>query len=140
MSKELERFLSAQERSYQMALAEIRNGRKDSHWMWFIFPQLEGLGKSPTSQMYGIQGAKEAREYLENDVLSSRLLEISKTLLALETNHPEQVFGYTDAKKLQSCMTLFAAVDPEQSVFSEVLEKFFAGRKCTQTMSMLGLD
>lgn len=121
----LERFLSAQETAYPRALAEIRNGRKESHWMWYVFPQLRGLGRSNTAWYYGIEDLEEARAYLAHPVLGKRLLEISGELLKLPGTSAEAIFGWTDAVKLRSCMTLFALADETEAVFRQVLDRFF---------------
>lgn len=136
---DLSRFHDAQQGSYQIALEEIRRGKKTSHWMWYIFPQLKGLGKSYTSELYGINGLEEARAYMDDPVLSGRLLEISQVLLDLHTDNALFVFGRPDDMKLKSCMTLFAAAAPEHDVFEKVLEKFFGGKKDGRTMRMLGM-
>ena len=143
MASDLSRFLKAQERDYARALSEIRSGRKRSHWMWYIFPQLKGLGYSSTSQYYGIRNLEEAKAYLQHPVLGPRLVEISEALLTLDTDDAGAVMGYPDNLKLHSCMTLFelAAYDlasPEAPVFSRVLEKFFAGHQDRRTRELLG--
>jgi uncharacterized protein (DUF1810 family) len=122
----LERFLTAQNGYYETALAEIKAGQKETHWMWFIFPQIKGLGYSEISQYYAIQSRSEAKEYLAHPVLGKRLEEISEALLDLKTNDPVAVFGEVDAQKLQSSMTLFWAIG-EKSVFGDVLMKYFGG-------------
>ena len=131
----LQRFLGAQESFYAQALKEIRNGRKTSHWIWFIFPQVRGLGHSPMSENYGIGSLDEAKAYLDDPVLRSRLVEISTALLIhakgslfRKAKSAEQIFGYTDALKVRSCMTLFDLVDPD-SIFQQVLEAFFNGER-----------
>ena len=139
----LERFVKAQEYDYDTALREIRSGRKRSHWMWYIFPQLRGLGFSSTSQYYGIRDLEEAKDYLQHPVLGPRLVEISVALLTLDTDDASAVMGYPDDLKLRSCMTLFelAAFDldaPALSVFSRVLEKYFAGHADRRTRELLG--
>lgn len=121
----LERFLSAQEGIYQQALSEIRHGKKQSHWMWFIFPQLKGLGHSSTADYYGIIDLDEARQYLEHPVLGKRLVEISKALLELVGTDANAVFGYPDDLKLQSCMTLFSRLNGADPAFKNVLEKYY---------------
>jgi len=125
MEFDLERFRKAQERDYQTALSEIRNGRKESHWMWYIFPQLKGLGFSSTAQFYGIDGKAEALAYMNDEILRGRLLEISGALFKLQSHNPSEIMGYPDDLKLKSCMTLFEAVSPEEHIFKDVLEKFF---------------
>lgn len=139
MDRNLSRFREAQERSYSIALEEIRRGRKNSHWMWYIFPQLKGLGKSYTSEFYGIEGLEEARAYWADPVLGGRLVEISEALLNLNTNNATFVFGRPDDMKLKSSMTLFAAAVPECEVFGKVLEKFFGGKADVRTLRMLGM-
>ena len=127
----LERFVIAQERDYKIALNEIKNGRKRSHWIWYIFPQLKGLGHSYNSEFYGLQDLDEAKNYLSHPVLGKRLIEITEALLALQENDPRIVMnGEIDAMKLKSCMTLFASVSgDENSIFKKVLEKFFGSDK-----------
>jgi len=132
----LDRFIKAQETDYAIALAEIRNGRKRSHWMWYIFPQYKGLGFSSTSQYYAIQNKKEAEEYLAHPVLGKRLLEISEVLLELESNDAGKVMGYPDDMKLRSSMTLFYLVS-DNEVFKKVLDKFFDGKIDTKTEKLL---
>ena len=132
----LNRFLTAQERSYDAALAEIKAGRKRTHWMWYIFPQIAGLGMSSTAQYYSIQDRLEAKEYMEHPVLGARLLEISRALLTLENSDATAVMGYPDDLKLRSCMTLFAQVS-DDPVFEAVLDKFFGGRPDSRTLALL---
>lgn len=143
MPHDLTRFKKAQEHDYETALAEIRSGQKQSHWMWYIFPQLEGLGFSEISQYYGIKGIEEARAYLADDFLRSHLVEISESLLALESNNATQVMGYPDDLKLKSSMTLFllaterdSKYEKEARVFKAVLEKYFDGEMDEQTVEM----
>ena len=135
----IERFLKAQASDYDTALAEIRAGHKRSHWIWYIFPQLEGLGHSMTAEYYGISGMEEAREYLAHPVLRQRLVEISKALLELPVNDAYEVMGSPDNLKLRSSMTLFALADPSCSVFHQVLDKFFGGKMDEKTEELLGL-
>ena len=146
MPHDLTRFKSAQSRDYKTALAEIRAGKKRSHWMWYIFPQLEGLGFSEISHYYGIRGMEEARAYLADSLLRSRLLEISEALLALKANNATEVMGCPDDMKLKSCMTLFllaaqndSAYEKEAGVFKDVLEKFFGGQMDERTVGMCGI-
>ena len=147
---DLDRFLTAQRRDYAAALREIQNGRKRSHWIWYIFPQVAGLGMSSTSQYYAISGLDEARAYLREPTLRAHLLEISSALLALDESDPTAVFGFPDDLKLRSSMTLFAAAAPDEPcpdwlvgetepVFSAVLDKFFGGQPDTRTLQILGL-
>ena len=134
----LERFITAQEHDYSQALSEIKSGRKKSHWIWYIFPQLKGLGRSYYADLYGIEDINEAEEYLRNEVLGARLTEISGALLSLESSDPAQVMGgFPDDMKLKSCMTLFAAISDSGSVFHKVLDKFFAGRQDEKTLALL---
>ncbi|HIQ74968.1 MAG TPA: DUF1810 domain-containing protein [Candidatus Cottocaccamicrobium excrementipullorum] len=134
---DLTRFHEAQKGVYQEALREIRNGKKRSHWMWYIFPQIAGLGRSSMTQYYGIKGLGEAKEYLRDPILRERLTEISQTLLALETDDASQIFGWPDDMKLRSSMTLFSCADPGIAVFQKVLDKFFQGEKDELTLRIL---
>ena len=133
----MKRFIDAQERDYEIALAEIRNGRKRSHWMWYIFPQVKGLGFSSTSQHYGIANLKEAEAYLRHPVLGQRLIAISQALLSLENASAVSIFGSPDDLKLRSAMTLFAAVAGSDPVFQQVLDKYFQGKVDLQTLTIL---
>ena len=132
----LERFVKAQEGSYEIALNEIRQGQKRSHWMWYIFPQIKGLGYSSTAQYYAIQDENEAENYLNHPILSKRLMEISEELLKLDSNNASEVFGYPDDMKLKSSMTLFFLVS-EQEIFEKVLDKFFDGKIDRKTVEIL---
>ena len=123
----LNRFIEAQNRDYDTALAEIRAGKKASHWMWYIFPQLKGLGRSSTSEYYGLSGIKEAQVYLSDPILKARLIEITDAVIAHKDKSAEEIFGGIDAKKLRSCMTLFSIAAPDIPVFEAVLEQFFHG-------------
>lgn len=138
MSFDLQRFKDAQESDYPVALNEIKAGCKESHWIWYIFPQLKELGYSPMAKYYGLT-KDEARAYIADDVLRMRLVEISEALLALENNDATEVMGYPDDLKLKSSMTLFMEVAPEIEVFGKVLEKFFSGEKDSRTLELLGL-
>jgi uncharacterized protein (DUF1810 family) len=133
----LKRFVDAQEGRYQDALTEIKNGRKRTHWMWFIFPQLLGLGFSETSRYYAISNLEEAAAYLAHPLLGPRLITICKELLQLAENNAGLVFGSPDNMKLKSSMTLFAAVPGADPVFEAVLNKFFKGEKDVKTLSFL---
>ena len=137
MGFDLDRFKKAQEEDYPYALQEIKAGKKRSHWIWYIFPQLKGLGFSSMSEYYGINGRAEAQAYIADPLLRERLVEISEALLALESNNPTQVMGYPDDLKLKSSMTLFAEVAPDIPVFEQVLQKFFAGEKDAKTLQLL---
>jgi uncharacterized protein (DUF1810 family) len=123
----LDRFVDAQRDVYADALAEIKAGRKRSHWMWFVFPQIVGLGSSPTARRYAVSGPEEAKAYLDHPVLGPRLTEISRALLAVEGRSAEQIFGYPDDLKLRSSMTLFARVAEDPAVFEAVLERYYDG-------------
>lgn len=135
----VERFVSSNQRDYPDALAEIRAGRKRSHWIWYIFPQIQGLGNSPTARYYSIESLQEAREFLAHPVLGAHLLEISKALLELDTDDPDAVMGFPDNLKLRSSMTLFEAADPSEEVFGKVLDKFYGGERDRLTLNILGL-
>ena len=135
--KSLARFHAAQERDYERALAEIRSGHKRSHWIWYIFPQIVGMGYSSTSKYYAIADFDEAVAYWNDPVLRVRLLEISEALLDLKSNDAEDVMGWPDDMKLRSCMTLFAQVAPEEETFRKVLEKFFDGEPVGKTLKIL---
>lgn len=132
----VERFVKAQEESYQQALTEIKNGRKLSHWMWYVFPQLKGLGRSEIARYYGIANRQEAKAYLAHPLLGSRLLEISGELLKLESRDATAVFGKPDDVKLKSSMTLFYLVDGNPT-FKAVLDKFFGGQLDEVTVDQL---
>ena len=133
----LERFVDAQRTDYSIALAEIKGGKKKSHWMWYIFPQVLGLGYTSTSISYGIKNLDEATAYLNHPVLGQRLVEISNALLALETNDAKKIFGSPDHMKLRSSMTLFSLVPDAGKVFQAVLDKFFDGKKDEKTLQLL---
>lgn len=126
---DLQRFVSAQDSAdtYERALGELRAGRKTSHWMWFVFPQRSGLGQSATSQRYAIASPEEARAYVEHPVLGPRLVECANALLSHDNLSAQEILGGIDAIKLRSSMTLFATIAPEQSVFTQVLERYFDG-------------
>ena len=133
----LERFYKAQERDYAIALSEIKNGKKQSHWMWYIFPQIAGLGFSETSKFYAIKNVREAEEFLNHSVLGKRLIEICNELLNLETNDAHKFFGSPDDLKLHSSMTLFSSLPNTKSVFQKVLNKYFEGGKDALTLGIL---
>ncbi len=126
---DLERFVTAQDAhgSYQRALDELRRGRKTSHWMWFVFPQIAGLGQSPTSKLYAISSLAEARAYLDHPELGARLAQCADILATHRGRTAEQIFGGIDAMKLRSSMTLFMHAAPEQPAFRQVIEQFFGG-------------
>jgi uncharacterized protein (DUF1810 family) len=135
--REMIRFIEAQQLDYIKALSEIKKGRKVSHWMWYIFPQIAGLGFSETSKYYALKNLFEAEEYFEHPILGKRLIEISSVLLGLQTNDAHAVFGSPDDLKLQSSMTLFSAVKNSDPVFQLVLDKFFAGEKDKHTLALI---
>jgi uncharacterized protein (DUF1810 family) len=137
---DLQRFVDAQDdlRTYDTALAELRAGRKRSHWMWFVLPQLAGLGMSSTAQHFGIHGLAEARAYLAHPVLGPRLRDCARALADLDTADPVAVLGPVDALKLRSSMTLFARAEPGEPVFRQVLEQYYDGAEDPATVSLLG--
>ena len=135
---DLARFVRAQERDYEKALSEIRDGRKRSHWMWYIFPQFDGLGVSSTSIHYAIKSVGEAEAYLRHPVLGPRLLEIAQAAVEVEGRSALAVFGTPDDMKLQSCATLFASVSPAGSVFQRLLDRYFGGEPDDKTLGLLG--
>lgn len=137
MSYELERFIVAQERDYATALKEIKSGCKRSHWMWYIFPQISGLGHSPIAKKYEIVDLGEAKAYMENAYLRNNLVEISKALLECGNDDIEDIMGFPDNLKLCSSMTLFELVAPEVKVFGEVLDKFFDGNRDGRTIDLV---
>ena len=134
----LDRFVAAQEGRHDIALSELRRGRKESHWMWFIFPQLRGLGRSEMSWHYGIADIDEARRYLAHPILGPRLVECCRAVLAHATRPAEAIFGPVDAAKLRSSATLFAGVKDAPPVFEQILEQFFEARPCRMTSDRLG--
>ncbi len=133
----LDRFIKAQQNDYATALSEIKSGKKRSHWMWYIFPQLKGLGMSETARYYGIQDKQEATDYLQNNVLGKRIIEISEALMSLTNDDAHQIFGSPDDIKLKSSMTLFAALPNTHPVFEQVLSKFYDGEKDQKTLQLL---
>ena len=135
----LQRFLDAQATDYAQALAEVQAGRKRSHWMWYIFPQIQGLGFSETARFYAIHDLREATEYVRHPVLGARLVEISTALLGVKSNDATAVMGSPDDLKLKSSMTLFAAVPDANPVFRAVLAKFFGGREDEKTLRIIGM-
>ena len=136
----LERFKKAQENDYGIALNEIKSGHKRSHWMWYIFPQVAGLGMTETSRYYAIKDIQEATDYLLDTELSLRLVTICNALLELETIDPHTIFGSPDDLKLKSSMTLFDAVPATIPVFSQVLDKFYAGERDQRTLELLKIS
>jgi uncharacterized protein (DUF1810 family) len=137
---DLERFLTAQQGIYERACAELRAGEKQSHWMWFIFPQIHGLGSSEMAQRYAISSIEEAHAYLEHPVLGQRLRDCTAVVVALEGRTAQQIFGYPDYLKFHSSMTLFAqaaTISEEDLIFSQALDKYFSGREDAATMERL---
>ena len=133
----LKRFLAAQERDYQIALSEVANGKKRSHWMWYIFPQIQGLGFSETSRYYGIKNLEEAQKFLRHPILGHRLITICNELLKQRSSDAHSIFGSPDDLKLKSSMTLFSSLPDTNQVFQLVLEKFFNGEKDDKTLQII---
>ncbi|MBQ8001713.1 MAG: DUF1810 domain-containing protein [Ruminococcus sp.] len=138
-SYDLSRFTDAHRQSFDRALSEIKNGRKQSHWMWYIFPQLKGLGSSVTSEFYGITDLNEAKAFLSDPYLGSNLTQICSVLLTLESINATEIFGSPDDMKLRSSMTLFDCASPDNPLFRQVLDKFYGGTPDYSTLRMLGL-
>lgn len=138
MDVALERFINAQNAHFSQALAEIRSGSKRSHWMWFIFPQLDGLGSSTMAKYYGIKDIEEAGQFLQHPLLGSNLLEITRALYDLSGKTAEEIFGYPDHLKLRSSMTLFAQIEESNAIFQHVLSKYFGGSPDPLTLQLLG--
>ena len=134
---ELIRFVEAQNGVYERALGELKQGLKESHWMWFIFPQIEGLGRSSMAHFYAIKSANEAKAYLEHPLLGQRLIECSDALLQHKGKSVSDIFGFPDDIKLKSSLTLFASISVSASVFSRVLEQYFAGQLDQRTLDLL---
>ncbi len=134
---DLSRFISAQESVYGRVLEELRNGRKRTHWMWYIFPQIDGLGYSTTSKHFAIKNMEEAQAYLNHSVLGPRLFECAEAVLAIEGHTASNIFGYPDDLKLQSSMTLFALIAGPDSVFAHILDKYFKGEHDVRTLHLL---
>jgi uncharacterized protein (DUF1810 family) len=134
---DLERFVEAQSRVYDTVRAELRQGAKRSHWMWFIFPQIRGLGSSPTAVHFAIASGAEAAAYLKHPVLGSRLVECTRLVLGVKNRGSEQIFGEIDSMKFRSSMTLFAAVTVKETAFEEALQKYFEGEEDASTLELL---
>jgi len=135
----LNRFVEAQKVNYEQALAEVKSGRKHLHWMWYVFPQFDGLGFSQPSQQYSIKSVAEAKAYLSHPTLGSRLVAIATAALSVEGRSADEIFESPDDMKLKSCATLFAHVSPDGSVFEQILDKFFQGDRDLKTLSLLGV-
>jgi uncharacterized protein (DUF1810 family) len=133
----LARFIEAQQGEYEAALAEIRAGRKRSHWMWYVFPQFTGLGSSPTSVHYAIKSRDEAKQYLAHPVLGRRLVECAEAVLRIDNRSVHEIFGSPDDMKLRSSATLFASVSPDGSVFQQIIDKYFEGKPDQRTITLL---
>ena len=133
---DLRRFTKAQRNTYDRALAELKNGKKQTHWMWYIFPQIDGLGHSATSRRYAIKSIEEARQYLNHPVLGKRLLECVKVILAIEGRSISEIFGDPDDMKLKSSMTLFTCIPNSPSVLFRVLDKYFNGNRDVKTLQL----
>jgi uncharacterized protein (DUF1810 family) len=133
----LNRFVQAQERDYERALSELRLGRKQSHWMWYVFPQLDGLGSSPITKLYSIKSEDEAHAYVKHPTLGPRLVECAEAILSVDGKSAREILGSPDDLKLKSCATLFAYVSPPGSVFERILEKFYAGERDAATLRLL---
>ncbi len=136
---DLDRFVQAQAHDFEIALAEITNGRKRSHWVWYIFPQFAGLGFSAMSQRYAIRSAAEAQAYLKHPTLGPRLMQCCETLLAINGYSTYEIFASPDDLKLRSCVTLFANVTPADSVFAHVLERYFSSQRDQKTLDLLSV-
>lgn len=133
---DLDRFLRAQEGDYAPALAEIESGRKRSHWMWYVFPQFDGLGFSATAKQYSIKSVAEAKAYLAHPILGARLLECAEAVMLVEGRSAREIFGSPDDLKLKSCATLFAALLPPGSVFDRLLGKYYGGERDHRTLQL----
>jgi uncharacterized protein (DUF1810 family) len=133
----LSRFVQAQDETYTQALSELKLGRKESHWMWYLFPQLDGLGSSPITKRYAIKSEDEARAYLKHPTLGPRLLECAEAILSVDGKSACEILGSPDDLKLKSCATLFAHVSPSGSVFEQILEKFYSGEPDPATLRLL---
>lgn len=136
---DLSRFIEAHNNDYEIALSEIKTGKKRSHWMWYIFPQIKGLGFSSTSKFYALSCIEEAKAYIEEPVLCAHMIEMCEALLVLETSDSYRVFGSPDDMKLLSCMTLFEQAVPEQELFGAVIEKFYDGKRDEKTLELLNV-
>ncbi len=144
--QQLSRFIDAQDfggrgwsATYEVALSELRRGRKVTHWIWYVFPQLEGLGRSEMCDIYGIRGIEEATAYLANPTLRERLVTVSEALLELPTRDAQAVLGRIDARKVRSCMTLFSLVEGTDPVFGRVIDEYYGGQPDPRTLELLGL-
>jgi len=137
MKYDIDRFIKAQKLNFEIALQEIKQGRKESHWIWFIFPQIKGLGYSQTAIYYSIENLEEAKQYLENKYLYNNLILICNELLKLKNKNIMEIMGYIDSLKLCSSMTLFNIVDPEEKVFSEIIKKYYNDIQDEKTIEII---
>ena len=137
---DLSRFLRAQEDDYEQAFSEIKSGQKRSHWIWYIFPQIDGLALSSTSRHYAIKSIGEAKAYLDHPILGPRLLECAEAAVGIEGRSARAIFGSPDDLKLRSCATLFACASSPGSVFDRLLDKYYRGRRDDKTLQLLGID
>lgn len=134
----LERFVKAQKRDYKVALQEVKNGKKETHWIWYVFPQMLGLGRSCYANLYGIKNKNEAEEYLKHKILGKRLREVTNALLEQEGKSADDIFGYPDTIKVKSSMTLFDSISPND-IFAQVLEKFYDEERCMLTLNLINI-
>ena len=137
---DLNRFLLAQEVEFDIALSEITSGKKQSHWMWFIFPQFDGLGYSSTSKHFAIKNLEEAKAYLEHPILGKRLFACAEAVMGIEGRTAHEIFGSPDDSKLKSCATLFACVSAPGSIFERLLTKCYQGKRCEKSLKLVGLE
>ena len=135
----LSRFVEAQEDDYEKPLSELRSGKKRTHWMWYIFPQIDGLAFSSTSKHYALKSIEEAKAYLNHSILGPRLQECAEAVLRIEGRSAAEIFGLPDDLKLRSCATLFESVSPSGSVFDRLLKKYYQGKRDEKTLQLLGL-
>ena len=140
MKYNLQRFIDAQQEYYEIAKSELSNGKKESHYMWFIFPQIQGLGHSPMAEYYAIADIDEARQYLQNSTLKSNMEELINILLNLESDNAEDIFGFPDDMKLKSSMTLFKLAEPNNERFNKILQKFYKGDLDEHTTQILEIQ
>lgn len=134
----LERFVKAQKRDYKVALQEVKNGKKETHWIWYVFPQMLVLGRSCYANLYGIKNKNEAEEYLKHKILGKRLREVTNALLEQEGKSADDIFGYPDTMKVKSSMTLFDSISPND-IFAQVLERFYDEERCMLTLNLINI-
>ncbi len=133
----IERFIKAHESGYEIALKELKNGKKETHWMFYMFPQMHGLGQSSMAMMYAMKSLEEAKDYMENDYLKHHMMTLCETLLELECNDPKAIFDFPDDLKLRSSMTLFKKANPDYDIFQKVLDKYYGGEEDQKTLDIL---